>query len=602
MSTHYKETEFNKTVNWTLWKNVLIQALPFKKLIIALGIVMVINALLDTAMPLMTRYAIDKMIIPKSYEGIVGFGAAYLFLILFQFINVYLLIDIAGRIETGMNFELRKNCYRKLQTMSFSYYDKTPSGWIVARLTSDISRLGDTFAWGIVDLVWGFAMLLFVSVVIFILNWKLALILMALLPVMAYIGIKFQVRMLSAYRNVRKLNSQLTNSVGEGIHGAKTTKTLVREEANLNEFMDLNQKMYRSSVKAALASALFMPLILCLSSVGTGLVIWLGGNAVLAQVIGYGTLVAFISYTMHLFEPISNVARIFAEMQSAQAAAERVFSLLELKPEITNDVEYTEEWKQKRMHGEITLRDMTFAYKENKAIFQNFNLAIKAGESIALVGETGTGKTTLVNLLCRFYEPVSGTIEIDGRDYREMPLAWIHSQLGYVQQVPHLFQGSIKENIRYGRLDASDDEIIAAAKLVKAHDFIVTLAEQYEYKVGQSGNLLSTGQKQLIAFARVVLANPALLILDEATASIDTETEQLVQEAIQTILKGRTSIIVAHRLSTIREVDRILLLHKGEVLEEGNHHHLMKLNGSYHKLYMNQFIQEVADIEFAKEA
>lgn len=602
MSTQYKETEFHKTVNWQLWKNVLIQAIPFKRLIYLLGAVMIGNAALDAVMPLLTRYAIDRMIIPRQYDGLLGFAITYFSVILLQFGLVFLLIDVAGRLETGMNYELRQKCFRKLQAMSFSYYDRTPTGWLVARLTSDINRLGDTFAWGIVDLVWGFANLILVSAIILVLNWKLALILMALVPIMIWISTKFQVKMLRTYREVRKLNSQITNSFGEGIHGAKTTKTLVREEANLGEFMELNHNMYRSSVKAAAASALFMPLILFLSSIGTGLVLWFGGNGVIAQTVGYGTLVAFISYTMHLFDPISNVARIFAEMQNAQAAAERIFSLLELQPEIANDHLYTDEWKSRRMQGRIDLKDVSFAYKEGKPIFEDFNLAIAEGESIALVGETGTGKTTLVNLICRFYEPTKGAIEFDGKDYREIPIDWIHSQLGYVQQVPHLFQGSIKENIRYGKLTASDEEVIEAAKAIGAHEFIDGLPEQYEYKVGESGNLLSTGQKQLIAFARVVLADPALLILDEATASIDTETEQLVQRAIHKILVGRTSIIVAHRLSTIREVDRILLMHKGKVIEEGTHSVLMHLNGSYHKLYMNQFIQELADQEFAKEA
>ncbi len=602
MSTQYKESEYARNVNWKLWKSVLIQALPFKRLILSLGLVMVGNAILDAVMPLLTRYAIDKMIIPKRYDGIVAFAATYLSVILLQFGLVFLLIDIAGRIETGMNYELRKNCFRKLQAMSFSYFDKTPTGWLVARVTSDINRLGDTFAWGIVDLVWGFANLLFVGIIIFVLNWKLALILVALIPIMIVISVKFQVKMLRTYRDVRRLNSQITNSFGECIHGAKTTKTLVREDANLSEFMDLNRNMYRSSVKAAAASALFMPLILILSSIGTGLVLWRGGSSVIAQTIGYGTLVAFISYTMHLFDPISQVARIFAEMQNAQAAAERIFSLLELKPEIKNETPFSAEWKSRRMRGEIQLQNVSFAYNAGKLIFDGFNLNIASGESIALVGETGTGKTSLVNLICRFYEPTGGCIRFDGMDYREIPMDWIHSQLGYVQQVPHLFQGSIMENIRYGKLSANDQEVEDAARAVGAHEFITSLPGMYQYGVGESGNLLSTGQKQMISFARVVLADPALLILDEATASIDTETEQMVQKAIHKILNGRTSIIVAHRLSTIREVDRILLMHKGKVVEEGSHRELIQLNGSYHKLYMNQFLQEMADQEFAKEA
>ena len=600
----YKEKEFSGKFQSKLWLSLLKQAIPHRKKMIVLGIVMVLNALVDALLPLVTRYGIDNMIIPRSYAGISTLATVYVGLILFQFVNVYLLIDIAGRVETGMNYDLRSACYRKLQSMSFSYYDRTPTGWIVARLTSDISRLGDVVAWGIVDLVWGVAMIIFTLGIVLSLSWKLALILLALMPVIAFISVKFQIRLFRSYRKVRKLNSMITNSFGEGIHGAKTTKTLVREDANLSEFMDTNREMYHHSVKAAVASALFMPLILVVSATGTGLVLWLGGNMVQAGVYGFGlgTLIAFISYTMQLFEPISNVARLFAEMQNAQAAAERVFSLLELQPEIVSNVPYTDEWKKRPMQGRITMQDMGFAYKEGKPVFEHFDLDIAPGESIALVGETGTGKTTLVNLVCRFYEPTSGSIEIDGVNYRDLPLEWIHSRLGYVQQVPHLFQGSVLENIRYGRLDATDEEVMEAARRMKADDFIQNLPDKYNYKVGEAGNLLSTGQKQLIAFARVVLADPALLILDEATASIDTETEQLVQEAINALLKGRTSIIVAHRLSTIRRVDRILLLHKGKILESGNHRDLMSRHGRYHQLYLNQFMQEVTEHELKKEA
>ncbi|HNX36825.1 MAG TPA: ABC transporter ATP-binding protein [Candidatus Cloacimonadota bacterium] len=598
----YQESEYNSRFNWRLWWSLLKQAMPQRGKIIALSIVMVFNALVDAIIPLLTRYGIDHMIIPKRYDGIVGLGLIYLGVILFQFVMVYLLIDLAGRVETGMNFDLRRVCYRKLQSMSFSYYDRTPTGWIVARLGSDISRLGDVVAWGIVDLVWGIAVLIFTLGVVFTLSWKLALIIVGLLPVIAFISIKFQMKMLKSYRLVRKFNSMITSSIGEGIHGAKTTKTLVREEANLTEFQELNRNMYRHSVKAATASALFMPLVLMVSSLGTGLVVWRGGSAVLAGAIGFGTLVAFINYAMQLFEPISNVARLFAEMQSAQAAAERVFSLLELQPEIVDSISFDEKWKARSMHLPISLRDVSFAYKEGKPVFDHFNLEIAAGESIALVGETGTGKTTLVNLICRFYEPVSGSILIGDRDYTQVPLHWIHSNIGYVQQVPHLFQGSVLENIRYGRLDATDDEVKEAARIVRADEFIQNLPENYDYKVGEAGNLLSTGQKQLIAFARVVLADPALLILDEATASIDTETEQLVQEAIHRVLAGRTGIIVAHRLSTIRQVDRILLLHKGEIIETGSHPELMRRKGRYHQLYMNQFMQEAAETELLKEA
>jgi ATP-binding cassette subfamily B protein len=598
----FTEQEYHKNLDLRLWKDVLLQAKPFKKLMWILGIIMVLVGGLDSIFPLLTKYAIDHFIIPKQYSGITGFCALYMVILILNTVFVFLLIALAGKIETSMNNNLRKSCNQRLQELSFSYYDRTPTGWIVTRLVSDISRLGDVVAWGIVDTVWGFTMMIGITVVIFILNWKLALLVITVVPLLVFVSSKFHVTILKNYRKVRRINSMITNGFSECIHGAKTTKTLVREEANLAEFQVMNTDMYRYSVKAAVTSALFMPTVLVISAIGTGLVIWVGGNSVLIKAIGYGTFVAFISYTMQFFDPISHVARIFAELQNAQAAAERVFSLLHTEPEITDTVLFDESWSGRKMQGSVDIDNITFAYKEGKAVLKDFSLKIESGESIALVGETGTGKTTLVNLICRFYEPQSGTIRIDGTDYREAPLKWIHTNLGYVQQVPHLFQGSILENIRYGKLSATDEEIKEAARLVNAHGFIDSLPEKYDYKVGEGGNLLSTGQKQLISFARVVLANPALLILDEATASIDTETEVLVQDAIHLVLKGRTSIVVAHRLSTIRQVDRILMMHKGRIIEQGNHAHLINLRGQYYNLYMNQFVLEESEKILAQDA
>ncbi len=595
MQDRIEDKQYQKNINLKLWGNLIREGKAFYGMMAFLGLVMIILAGADAITPLLTRYAIDNFIIPQKYQGLYLFGVIYVILVLFQAFGVLMLIAVAGKIETGINFHLRNKCYRKLQEMEFAYFDRTPTGWIVARLTSDISRLGDVIAWGIVDFVWGGALMLLMGLFMFLLNWKLALLALSLFPLLLFISSKFQISILKNYRQVRRFNSQITSSFGEGIHGAKTTKTLVREEANLEEFQELNRSMLRYSVKAAVKSALFMPIVLVISTIATGMVLWFGGRQVLAEVIGYGTFVAFISYTLQFFEPVSHLATIFAEMQNAQAAAERVFSLLELKPQIRDTVPYTGEWQDRKMRGEIEVEKIDFAYKVGKPVFRDFSLHIKAGETIALVGETGTGKTTLVNLICRFYEPQAGNIKIDGIELNKMPQEWIHSQLGYVQQVPHLFQGTIRENIRYGNLEATNEKVEEASRLVSAHEFIVNLPGGYDYRVGESGSLLSTGQRQLISFARVVLADPALLILDEATASIDTETEQLVQKAMHSLLEGRTSIIVAHRLSTIRSANRIILMHKGMIVEMGHHKELMKKRGRYFELYMNQFLTEEGD-------
>jgi ATP-binding cassette, subfamily B, bacterial len=341
--------------------------------------------------------------------------------------------------------------------------------------------------------------------------------------------------------------------------------------------------------------------VLALGSIGTALALWFGGKGVLLQTLSYGTLVLFVQYTIQFFEPVRELARIFAELQSAQASAERILSMVETEPEITDSKEvidkYGDSFSPKKgswphITGNISFNNVSFAYKDGEHVLENFNLEVKAGETIALVGETGSGKSTIVNLACRFYEPTEGQVLIDGVDYTKMPIAWLQSNLGYVLQTPHLFSGTVIDNIRYGKLDATEEEVINAAKLVNAHEFISKLEKGYEGEVGEGGNRLSTGEKQLVSFARAILANPRIFVLDEATSSIDTETEHIIQEAIQTVLEGRTSFIIAHRLSTIRSADRILVIRDGKVTEQGSHKQLMKQKGYYYRLYTNQFMEE----------
>jgi ATP-binding cassette subfamily B protein len=522
-------------------------------------------------------------------------------LVALQAVNVWLLIDIAGKIEIGVCYDIRKLGFKKLQELSFSYYDKTPVGWIMARMTSDTQRLGETIAWGLVDLMWGSVMMLATLCIILYLNWKLALIVMSVLPALALVSMYFQRKILAEYRRVRRINSRITGAFNEGIMGARTIKTLVREEDTLQEFKELTGNMRNSSVRAVVVSSIYMPIVMALGSIGTGLALWFGGEGVIYQTLTYGTLVAFISYTAQFFEPIHQLARIFAELQNAQASAERVFSMIETEPDVKDSPEvvkvYGDVFSAKRenwppIKGNVTFDNVSFSYKDGEEVLENFSLDVKAGESIALVGETGSGKSTIVNLICRFYEPQEGEIRIDGVDYRKRSQLWLQSNIGYVLQAPHLFSGTIRDNIRYGKLDATDDEIIEAAKLVNAHDFIMRLKDGYDTEAGEGGSRLSTGEKQLISFARAVLANPRIFVLDEATSSIDTETERIIQSAIQKVLKGRTSFIIAHRLSTIRSADRILVIRDGRVIEEGNHTELLKRKGYYYSLYTNQFKEE----------
>ena len=595
----------NEKIDIPLWKNFLTYAKPFKKQFILIAILMVVVGTIDALYPQLTRYAIDHFVVEGVTTNLYKFIAVYGVTIIVQCAIIWLFISTAGRIEMGMAYNIRKIGFEKLQLLSLSYYDQRAVGWLMARMTSDIARLSETISWGLVDFVWGLTMMSAIMIVMIYSNWKLALITLVVVPPLVVVSLYFQKKILKAYRNVRKTNSRITGAFNEDIQGAKTTKTLVREEKNLEEFSSLTGEMRDSSIKATMVSSIYLPIVLTLGSIGTALAIQFGGKSVMLGTLSYGTLVAFISYTIQFFEPVRELAAIFAEVQSAQASAERVFSLLNEELEIKDGIEVVEkygdffnpkreEWPE--IKGEIQFNNVSFSYKNGEKVLENFNLHVNPGETIALVGETGSGKSTIVNLLCRFYEPTEGEILIDGVEYRKRPQVWLHENLGYVLQSPHLFSGTIKDNIKYGNLDASELDIIRASKLVNAHDFISELNKGYDTEVGEGGNLLSTGQKQLISFARAVLRNPKIFVLDEATSSIDTETEKIIQDTIHKVLKGRTSFIIAHRLSTIRSADKILVIKKGKIIESGNHAELIKKKGYYYKLYTNQFIEEQSKI------
>ncbi len=593
-----KEKSFNKNIDIKLWKEIMLYSLPYKKLIIALSVVMLLVAGVDAILPLLTRYAIDNYIVAEDLNGLYGFSIIYLVIIIIQGINIFAFIYFAGKLETEMAASIREKAFTSLQELSLSFYNQRPVGWLIARLTSDVHKLSSIISWGIVDFVWGFAMMFTIVIIMLRLNYRLALITLVVLPVLLIISFYFQKKILHEFRLVRKINSKITGAFNEGISGAKTSKTLVIEDRNCDEFTGLTNKMAKSSIKAAIYSSLFLPSVLVLSSVGTGLALWQGGNAVIQGAITYGTLVAFISYTVQFFEPVREMARVFAELQSAQAAAERIISLINTESEIVDSKLVIEKYgtilKPKKenwpeIKGNIEFRNVEFKYTDNEEVLNNFNLNVSAGQKIALVGETGSGKSTIVNLLCRFYEPVDGEIYIDGKEYRNFSQSLLHSNIGYVLQDPHLFSGTIKENIRYGFENATDAEIKNAADLVQATRFINKLPDGFDTEVGEGGDLLSTGEKQLISFARAIISNPAIFILDEATSSIDTEMELIIQKTINKVLKNRTSFIIAHRLSTIKNADKIIVLKDGKIIESGNHYQLIDRKGYYYDLYQNQF-------------
>lgn len=593
--------EPNRKFDKSVWKKLIPEIMCFKKEMIILCTFAIITAIIDVSLSYMTKLAIDHFIVGKTLVGLHYYIIGYFSLIVLLGASIFTFITYGGRIEVGLSYNIHKKGFNKIQELSMSYYDKNAVGWIMARMTSDVSKLGEFVSWSSLDMVWGLAMMTGILGVMLAVNFKLALITMAVTPILIVVSIYFQRKIITVQRVVRKMNSKITGAINEGIIGAKTTKTLVVEEKLMDEFKDMTGKMKNASIRSTIFSSLFQPIVINLGAIGTVLAIYHGGNGIIAGTISYGTLVLFINFSVQFFEPVREMARILAEMQSAQVAAERIYTLLEATTEIEEKEAVIKAYGSvmnpnykafEPLCGDIDFKDVTFRYKEGETVLEHLNLSFKQGQSIALVGETGSGKSTIVNLICRFYEPTEGEIWIDNKPIRDRNQSWIHQNIGYVLQSPHLFSGSIKDNIRYGNLAATDEDIIKAAKYVNAHEFILGLEKGYDSEVGEGGSLLSTGQKQLISFARAIIANPRIFVLDEATSSIDTESEMLIQLALQKVLEGRTSFIIAHRLSTIRSCDRILVIEKGHVIEDGTHDSLMKNKGHYYKLYTNQFIEE----------
>ncbi|MDE8062316.1 ABC transporter ATP-binding protein [Erysipelothrix rhusiopathiae] len=599
MSYREEEQFTSEKLDVGLWKKILKMLLENKKnLFLALFFVL-LEAVIGVILPVLNRYAIDVFYQGHgSTETILKFTLLYGGLVAVQAFLIYEFIYRSGLIEMDISYQIRQNVMEKLQTLPFSYYDKTPTGWIMARMTSDVSRLSEILSWSFNDLVWGFLVMILLLIVMFTVNWKLALIILVIVPMVYFVSAWFQKRILQNYRSVRAENSKITHGFSEGITGAKTTKTMGLEAIHYSEFKNNTMAMRSKSIHTVILSALYMPLITLISSLGNAGIIYVGGNMALQGVIQIGTLILFTQYAERFFEPLRNISNVFAQLQMAQASAERVLSLLEQDSTLVDRPDVIEKYGTilnpnesvyEPIVGDIEFKDVDFYYQASEPILNKFNLTVQPKQRIALVGETGSGKSTIVNLICRFYEPISGSILIDGVDYRERSIGWLHSHLGYVLQAPHLFSGSVRDNIAYGKPDASDEDVIKASKLVDAHRFIMELEDGYQTDVGEGGNRLSTGQKQLISFARAILVDPSIFILDEATASIDTETEAIIQNAVETVLKEKTSFIIAHRLSTIVNADRILVIDKGQILEDGNHHSLMSQKGRYYELYMNQF-------------
>lgn len=587
------------------WAKLLPFLKPYSRSMALILCLMLVSAGCDLAYPLLSGYAVDHFVTPRQSQGVGWYALGYMAVVLAQMLCTMIFARSALKVEMYLGRDLKKRLFTHLQTLSFSYYNTTPVGTIMARVMSDTNRIGSVFAWSLVDIFWSAAYVIGCMGVMLVLNWRLALLVIVVVPAIALLTLYFQKKILAINRQARKVNAEITRHYNEGISGAKTSKTLVIEDKNTAAFQEVTQRMRRTTVRGVLLNAVYVPIIGFLTALAVAFVLTGGGSMVLWGDIGIGELTVFVNFALVIADPVQTLARTISNFIATQANIERVSALLELRPEITDTPEVIEKYgtsfAPKRENweplvGHITFEDITFRYPDGaENVLEHFSLDVPAGTTVAIVGETGAGKSTLVNLACRFFEPTAGRVLIDGRDYRERSQLWLHSSIGYVLQTPHLFSGSIRENIRYGRLDATDEEIVAAAKLAGAHDFITHMEHGYDSDVGEGGGQLSTGEKQLVSFARAVLADPRIFVLDEATSSIDTKTEALIQEAISTLLEGRTSFLIAHRLSTIRKADLILVVKAGKIIERGTHQQLMDLGGYYATLYSKQFETETAE-------
>ena len=577
---------------------------PYRSMIAVMFACVLMNGLMDIILPLFQQYAIDVFVLGSTTRGIVPFTVLYAALIVAEALMIRAGIYRACKLEMDIGRDMKRDAFQHLQTLSFSYFNTNSVGYIHARVMSDTGRIGSTLCWGMFDGVWNVTYVIGCVISMFCLNAQLALWVVIIVPFVALVSAFFQRKLVIGNRRIREANSKITGGFNEGITGAKTTKTLVVEQRMDEDFHKLTDEMRSVSVRTARYRALFVSLVIFASAIALAMVLWKGGD--IAQnaplIMQIGTLSVFMTYATGLMEPVQWLARVISDLIAVQVNIERVTNLLATESDVKDTPEVIEKYGDcfypkkenwEPLVGRVTFDDVTFCYPDGDVnVLEHFNLEVPAGANVAIVGETGAGKSTIVNLVCRFFEPTSGRILIDGVDARERSQLWLHQNIGYVLQTPHLFSGTVLENLRYGKPDATMEEIEKAVKTVCADRVIEKLEKGYDTDVGEGGDLLSTGEKQLISFARAILCDPRIAILDEATSSIDTYTERWIQEAIDKLMEGRTSFVIAHRLSTIRKADVILVVDDGKIVERGSHAELMKKRGFYYNLYTRQFEKE----------
>ncbi|MHB1152054.1 MAG: ABC transporter ATP-binding protein [Eubacteriales bacterium] len=583
----------------------------YKKKVIFLVSFLLVTCIVDLILPLFIKYAIDEYFTLGKLTGIGRYALLYITAAVIQTIATVIWLRTSIQAEVNASRDLRRLGFNHLQTLSFSYFNTNAVGYIHSRVISDTGKISILVSWGVVDFVYSAFYFIGAITLMLILDLKMTLLVLCVLPFIILLSVFFQKRLFKTHRRVREINSRITGSINEGITGAKTTKTLAAEDKMSDAFRILTGDMRKASVRTAKYNSAFISLISAFCFVAISLVLWYGGALAMKDALLIGTLSVFTTYAIAMGDHLRNLARVIADLINISVNIERFTRLLETKPDVTDTQEVIEKYGDvftpKRenwepLTGDIEFCDVSFRYPDgDEYVLEHFNLKIAAKTKVAIVGETGAGKSTLVNLVCRFFEPTEGKILIDGTDYRFRSQLWLHSNIGYVLQTPHLFSGTVRENLVYGREDATDEEIEKAVRSVSADAVIAKMDKGLQSQVGEGGDMLSTGEKQLLSFARAILADPAIFILDEATSSVDTVTEKLIQQATDTVLFGRTSFIIAHRLSTIRSADIILVVKNGKIVESGTHDELIHLGGSYHGLYMHQFEEESLARAYKKE-
>jgi ATP-binding cassette subfamily B protein len=586
----YEEEEFEGQLNLATILRILSQVKPHWRWVAGFLVAVALVSVFESYATFLTKRIIDEGILAGDQGALLSIISLYGGLTLLQAAGVFAFIYLAGVLGERVQYDLRRKMFEHLQQLSLAYYDRTPVGWMIARVTSDSETISMLLTWGLLDVTWAVFNILTALIFMLYINWRLSLVVLAIIPALVLVGAQFKRKILLEFRQSRKINSKITGSFNENISGVRVTKALGREDQNSEEFTSVASSMFTASYRAAWLSALFLPAVQMISALAIGGVVWYGGLQAQTGAITIGGIQAFIGYITFILWPVQDLARVYAEMQHSIASAERVFSLIDSDPDITDR---PGSYDPGSLQGDIEFENVSFAYEDGVPVLQDFNLHVRRGETIALVGPTGGGKTTIVNLLGRFYEPTSGMIRIAGKPYLDFSVRAIQSRIGVVLQDPHLFSGTIRENIRYAQLDADDESIVAAARLAGADDFIRSMEGGYEAEVGEGGNLLSVGQKQLISLARAILADPEILIMDEATSSVDTLTEAQIQKGIEALMRERTSFIIAHRLSTIKGADRIAVIEEGRILEMGGHRELLARKGKYFDLYTRQFRREI---------